>query len=102
MAITTDLVEAFVKCPTKCFFRSLGETGAGNAYADWVCAQNRDYQREGIRHLKVAVAGDECVTGPLDREQLKSATWRMATESKVCAQGLGCTLHAIERVTSDN
>jgi hypothetical protein len=30
MIITDDLVETFLKCPTKCFFRSCGEVGAGN------------------------------------------------------------------------
>jgi predicted RecB family nuclease len=101
MVITSDLVEAFLKCPTKCFLRSLGETGVGNTYAEWVCAQSTAYQREGTTRLKGA-ANVECVTGSLDRKQLKSATWRMATESKVCAQDLACTLHAIERVPSDN
>jgi predicted RecB family nuclease len=101
MVITSDLVEAFLKCPTKCFLRSLGETGVGNTYADWVCAQSTAYQREGTKRLKGAANG-ECVTGLLDRKQLKSATWRMATASKVCAQDLACTLHAVERVPSDN
>jgi hypothetical protein len=95
------LVEAFLKCPTKCFLRSLGETGVGNTYADWVCAQSTAYQREGSTRLKGGANG-ECVTGPLDRKKLKSATWRMTTESKVCAQNLACTLHAVERVPSDN
>ena len=101
MAITTDLVEAFLNCPTKCFLRSLGETGVGNTYAGWVRAQSTAYQREGSTRLKGGVNG-ECVTGPLDRKKLRSATWRMATESTVCAQDLACTLHAVERVPSDN
>ena len=46
MIITTDLVEAFLKCPTKCFLRSLGETGVGNQYADWVRALSTAYQRD--------------------------------------------------------
>ena len=65
MAISTDLVEAFLKCPTKCFLRSLDETGVGNTYADWVCAQGTAYQREGITRLKEESNG-ECVTGPLE------------------------------------
>ena len=90
MAITTDLVQAFLECPTKCFLRWLGETGVGNTYADWVCAQSTAYQREGSTRLKGGANG-ECVIGPLDRKKLKSATWRMATESKVCAQDLACS-----------
>jgi hypothetical protein len=30
MPITSDLFEAYLKCPTKCFLRSLGETGTNN------------------------------------------------------------------------
>jgi predicted RecB family nuclease len=101
MTITPHLFEAYLKCSTKCFLRSLGETGAGNAYAEWVCAQNTLYQPEASRRLKERVANDECAIGPLDRKELKSATWRIATECKVCAQNLDCTLHAVERVLSD-
>lgn len=101
MTITVDLVEAFLKCPTKCFLRSLGETGVGNTYAAWVCAQSTAYRREGSTGLTGGANG-ECVTGPLDRKKLKSATWRMATETKLCAQDLTCTLHAVERIPSDN
>ena len=101
MIITPHLFEAYLKCPTKCFLRSLGETGAGNAYADWVFAQNTFYEREASRRLQEGVANDECAIGPLDRKELNSATWRIATEIKVYAQNLECTLHAVERLPSD-
>jgi hypothetical protein len=52
MTITPRLFEAYLKCPTKCFLRSLDETGAGNAYADWVHSQNASYMREGVTRLK--------------------------------------------------
>jgi hypothetical protein len=35
MKITTSLFEAGIKCLTKCFLRSIGKQGVGNAYADW-------------------------------------------------------------------
>src|SRR6266851_2867685 len=31
MPITSDLFEAYLKCPTKCFLRSLGETGTNDS-----------------------------------------------------------------------
>jgi predicted RecB family nuclease len=101
MTITPDLVEAYVKCPTKCFLRSRGETGEGNAYADWVNAQNTIYRHEGIRRLKEGVANSQCVTGPLDTKELRSGKWCLATESTVRAQALECTLHAVERAPID-
>jgi hypothetical protein len=39
MPITSHLFEAYLKCQTKCFLRSLGKTANGNGYSDWVQAQ---------------------------------------------------------------
>jgi hypothetical protein len=47
MTITNDLVETFLKCPTKCFLRSRGEAETGNAYAAWVQTKN-----DVFRHSK--------------------------------------------------
>jgi hypothetical protein len=47
MPITSDLFEAYLKCPTKCFLRSLGETGTSNSYANWVRTQYLSYSSEG-------------------------------------------------------
>jgi predicted RecB family nuclease len=101
MTVTSSLLDAYLKCHTKCFLRSRGEIGVGNEYADWFCAKNTSYQIEGIRRLKDGAAHDECVTGALDAKELKSARWRLATESKVCAGNLECTPHAVERAPSD-
>jgi hypothetical protein len=51
MPITSDLFEAYLKCPTKCFLRSLGEAGTNNSYANWVRAQYLYYSSEGIKQL---------------------------------------------------
>src|SRR5712691_6147678 len=54
MAVTTDLVEAFLKCPTKCFLRARAEIETGNAYADWVRTESdvfRCQRRLKIPHL---------------------------------------------------
>ena len=50
MTVTSRLLEAYLKCHTKCFLRSRGEIGVGNVYADWVCAKNTSYQIEGAVH----------------------------------------------------
>jgi hypothetical protein len=57
--------------------------------------------REGVTRLKEEVVNDHCVAGPLDAKGLKSAKWCLSIESTVCAQGLKCTLDALERVASD-
>ena len=47
MIITNDLVEAFLKCPTKCFLQSRGEVGTGNAYATWVRTKTKSSASKG-------------------------------------------------------
>ena len=62
MPITSDLFEAYLKCPTKCFLRSLGETGTNNIYANWVRTQYLSYSSEGIKQLVKDFAEDEVIT----------------------------------------
>ena len=100
MTITSDLFEAYLECPTKCFLRSLGETGVGNPYADWVQAQSNSYREVAIARLKDGIANNDCVTGSLDRTALKSAKWHLAADTKVCGSGIESSIHAVERVPS--
>jgi predicted RecB family nuclease len=99
--ITPHLFEAYLKCPTKSFLRALGETGMGNPYADWAHAQSVSYQHEGTMSLRQGFASGECNAGPLDRNALKSAKWRLAIDSKVCVQNLESTIHALKRAPCD-
>ncbi len=100
MKITTPLFEAGLKCITKCFLRSLGETGTGNAYADWVRTQAESYHNEGMKGLMAGAAGDEFIIGSPGTENWKTAKWRLAVNLVVRAQNLESSLHAVERVPS--
>ena len=81
MTITDDLVEAFLKCPTKCFLRSRGEAGAGNAYAAWVRTNDEVFRVEGNKRLVAGVAPgvapDKCAIGTQAMESLSrlDGTW---------------------------
>ena len=99
MLITSHLFEAYLKCQTKCFFRSLGETATENGYSDWVQAQQASYRNEEIKRLTQGAAQNECVTRPIDREDVQSAKWRFAVETTARAQNLESTIHAVERLT---
>ena len=99
MKITAPLFEVFLKCPTKCHLRSLGETGSGNEYAEWVRNQNESYEREAVRRLQDAVPETERVVAPPVTENFKTAKWRLATpRMKVDAnfasgpQRIGCAV----------
>jgi hypothetical protein len=100
MTVTSNLFEAYLQCPTKCFLLAIGETETGNEYADWVQTQKDAYQREGSRHLAQGLAPDECVTSPGDAKKAISANWRLAIDFTAVAQNLESTIHLVERVPS--
>jgi CRISPR/Cas system-associated exonuclease Cas4 (RecB family) len=75
----SQLFGAYLKCPTKCWLRSQGQTGEGNAYAEWVWAQNESYRAEGVRRSQETVPEGERVVAP-PRENLKAAKWRLAVD----------------------
>jgi predicted RecB family nuclease len=101
MLITSHVFEAYLKCQTKCFLRSLGKTASGNGYSDWVQAQQTSYRSEEIKRLTQETAQNECVTNPIDREDVQSAKWRFAVEITARAQNLESTIHAVEHLTSE-
>ena len=80
MRITSPLFDAFLKCATKCHLRSLGESGSGNEYAEWVRDRDESYQRDAARALQGAVPETERVVPPPATESLKAAKWRLAVD----------------------
>ena len=84
MRISSDLFNAFLKCPTKCWLRAAGEPASGNAYAEWVKSQNGSYYATEIeRLLSGTPKGEVAVSPPL--EDLKAARWRLASNLAVQA-----------------
>lgn len=102
MNITSYLFEAYLKCPTKCFLRSAGETGHGNAYADWIQAQNEMYRKAGARRLMEEYPMGESIIGPLETNDLKVAKWRIAVDFMARNHDLESTIHVVERISSED
>ncbi len=101
MNITSYLFEAYLKCPTKCFLRSRGEVGAGNAYADWVRSQTDSYRNEQIKELTTTAACDgRIMTAPLT-ENPKAAEWEYTFDFVAQAQNLQSNIHVVERIPPD-
>jgi predicted RecB family nuclease len=98
MNVTSTLFEAFLKCPTKCYLRSTGQAGAGNAYAEWVRAQNDAYQNKAAKRVIESVADTEGpVTSPAAKD-LKTSAWRLAVDLHVAAGTMESRIHAVERL----
>ncbi|OGA43453.1 MAG: hypothetical protein A3G24_12640 [Betaproteobacteria bacterium RIFCSPLOWO2_12_FULL_62_13] len=99
MMITSQFLEAYVKCPTKYWLRCAGENATGNAYAAWVQAKNEAYRVEGIKRLVAEVPdGERMVASPT--ENLKTATWRMAADLPAQALNLETRIPIVERAPS--
>jgi len=75
MEPNSQLFEAYLKCSTKCWLRSRGQTGESNAYAEWVKEQNESYRAAGMQRLQNTVPESERVVAP-PRQNLKAAKWR--------------------------
>jgi predicted RecB family nuclease len=99
--IYSFLVQAYLRCPTKCFLRARGDTGAGNAYAEWLATQNEFYRHEAIERLKQVAGPGGCVIGMPALENLKTAKWRFAVDFVARAQNLESAIHVVERVPSE-
>jgi len=99
MKTTSDLFAAFLKCPTMCYLRSLGETGAGNEYADWVRVQADSYRAAGVDRLRAETPQDECMASP-SPDELKRANWRIAVDVLAGTAALESHIHALERVSA--
>src|SRR6266480_760303 len=98
MNITEDIVEAFLKCPTKCFLRSRGESGTGNAYAAWARTKNDVFRIEGTKRLEPGVAPDECAIGTKVMGSLKPAQWHLGIYFAVQSQNLQCSCQVMEQI----
>jgi hypothetical protein len=79
MNLSSILFEDYLKCPTKCYLRSTGQTGAGNAYAEWFREQNDQYRKDGVLRLAAEVGDEIAATTPC-AGSLKTATWRLAVD----------------------
>jgi predicted RecB family nuclease len=99
MAITADLLEAFLKCPTKCFLRARGELAMGSAYADWVRTKSDVFRGEGIKRLLAGAKLDECATDTEGIEGGRLAQFHLQSAADFFAP-MRISCHAVERVPS--
>jgi len=101
MPISSRLFEAYLKCPTKCFLRSRGETATENSYANWVRTQQLSYTSEEIKQLVKGFAKDEVITKTIDSEETQSPKWRLAIQTIAHTCNLESIIHAVEHRTPE-
>ncbi len=100
MKITEDIFDAYLKCPTKCFFVATGETQSEDTYTEWVKAKSESYRSNRIKHIVEEHKKNECVHGQLDAKSVKNAKWRFAVNFVARVKDLESTIQAVERIHS--
>lgn len=93
--ITSQLFEAYLACPTKCFLKSLGESSRENAYANGIETRRESYCQEGVTRLPPNTSRI------VDVHSLR--TYRLmpqwyVLDHAVCTQNLEANIHAVERI----
>jgi predicted RecB family nuclease len=101
MILTSSLFEASLKCPTKCFLKSRGETDFRNAYANWIQTETEAYGSEAREHLLENFPCDEVVPSSVDIGDLGTGKWRLAVDLIARAQVLESCIHAVEHVPQE-
>jgi hypothetical protein len=64
MTIALELLEAYVKCPTKCWLISKREPISDSGHAQWVQARNEAYLASGVQRLRSETPHAECIISP--------------------------------------
>jgi predicted RecB family nuclease len=102
MKITRRLFEAYVKCPTKCWLRSIGEPTSSDPstlYAEWIHNKNEAYRADSLERLMRETPPEKYVVA--DRlENIRSGKWQFAFGIKAHTNVLEVRLDAVERVVA--
>ena len=101
MTVTSSLFDAYLKCPTKCFLKSCGETDGRNAYANCIQSESENYRNQGRKRLMDTLRFGEYVPSSADVGHLRTAKWRFAVDFSAHAQDLASTIHAVELIPSE-
>lgn len=103
MKITTDIFEAHLKCPMKCWLRTTSEPFSGTAYAEWLKTQSHSYRATGTELLAALSSNNEFALSP-SLCNLESEKWRAASGILLQTQTGNCILeselHVVDRVAS--
>jgi len=93
--ITPQLLEAYLKCPTKCWLISVGEQTGSDTFVQYAQAQNESYRAAETRQLLSTIPQSECIVAP-SPESIKAGNWHLAIGLLARTPNLESHLHAVE------
>ena len=97
MRISSEVFDAYLKCPTKSWLRAADHPVAGSPYSEWLQAQNDSYRTTEREQLAAESVNDEVALSS-HRENSKSSGGSLAVQVKMHSCVLDSELHAVERV----
>src|SRR5882762_10456330 len=101
MIISSQIFEAYLECPTKCWLRSRAEPITGNFYAEWARLQNETYLEYGLKRSFATVPESDRATAPPIPKNPKDVTWCLAIDVRWRTREQESRLQAVERIPSD-
>ncbi len=101
MIISSNVFEAYLKCPSKYWFHIRGEETTDNVYSEWLQKQNLSYRTEGLKRLLDNAHNSDFLIAPSQPVNIKKAKWRLATNFLVRKDNIEASIHAIERLAPD-
>jgi hypothetical protein len=99
VVISSHIFEAYLNCPSKCWFRFRNEVGTGHMYSQWLETQNPSYRKEALKRLIDSTRTDDFIIAPSQPMNIKTAKWKLASDLVVRKDNLEATVHAIERLS---
>jgi hypothetical protein len=77
MVIFSDIFDAYLNCPSKCWFRFKNEVATGNMYSQWLEKQSQSYPDKALNRLIDSVDRAYCTISPSQPIEMKRARWRL-------------------------
>ena len=97
MLITSHILEAFLKCPTKCWLKSAGEQIANVTCTQFGQSRDELYRRAEILRLLSKTPNNASVIAPTV-DIVKTGKWRLVVNVHAQTAHLDSYLHAVEHV----
>jgi len=97
--ITSELLEAYLACPTKCYLQSNGEECSENRFAALYQTQKDSYRQAGVRRLEGSLP-QGLARGQIEPQDLKNARWQLALDQAFSTDDLSANIHAIRRAST--
>jgi hypothetical protein len=94
--ITSDLLEAYLACPMKCYLQSNGAKCSENTFAALYQTQKDSYRHASIRRLEADLS-QRSTRDQIEPRRFNKARWQFALHQVFDVDDLSANIHAILR-----